>query len=170
MERVMKFQFRAMVIPLMPFLGVVLASAISHAAYAAEVYKWTDKDGVVHFSDIKPPSAESQTIDMQDTPGQTGYSPPAPAAATPDEGDAAGQTLTVAQQRRADMAERRKEHQEEQAETEKMCQRHRQRLEQMEPARRVYYMDDNGQEVRMDDVQRVNLVEESRNYLAENCK
>lgn len=165
----MKFQFRAMVIPLMPFLVAVLAATISHAAFAAEVYKWTDKDGVIHFSDVKPASAQSQTINMQDTPGQAGYSPPAPATAAPEEGDAAEQTMTAAQQRREEMAERRKEHREEQAEIEKMCKRHSQRLEQMEPARRVYYTDDNGQEVRMDDVQRVSLIEESRNYLAENC-
>jgi hypothetical protein len=39
----------------------------------------------------------------------------------------------------------------------------------MEPARRVYYKDENGQEVRMDDNQRMSLIEESRNYIAENC-
>ena len=78
--------------------------------------------------------------------------------------------VTAAQQRRQEIAERRQAMLERQAETQVMCERHRKRLEQMEPARRVYYRDETGQEVRMDDVQRVSLIEESREYVTENCQ
>jgi hypothetical protein len=46
---------------------------------------------------------------------------------------------------------------------------HRQRLEQLEPARRVFYTDETGESVRMDDDQRLALIEESRAFLDENC-
>lgn len=158
----------------MPLLGAILAITISNPLLATEVHTWTDEDGVVHFSDIKPGTTESRAIEIEDSSGQAGYSPTPPATPAPiaeeDAEDDTGQTLTAAQQKRQDIADSREAQGEEQAEIEKMCARHSQFLEQMEPARRVYYQDENGQEVRMDDVQRVARIEESRNYLAENCK
>jgi hypothetical protein len=51
-----------------------------------------------------------------------------------------------------------------------MCTRHRQRLEQMEPARRVLYTDDSGESVRMDDDMRMGLINESKEFISKNCK
>ena len=38
-----------------PFLLIALVCA-GAAASAADVYKWTDKDGIVHYSDQEPPA------------------------------------------------------------------------------------------------------------------
>jgi hypothetical protein len=43
-------------------------------------------------------------------------------------------------------------------------------LEQIEPSRRVFYTDESGETVRLDDERRVGLVEESKAFLAGNCK
>ena len=80
-----------------------------------------------------------------------------------------GESETTAQRTRREIAETRSRKAEEAQNTEYLCSRHRTRLEQMEPARRVYYRDENGKEVRMDDARRVALVEESRTFIAENC-
>jgi hypothetical protein len=40
----------------------------------------------------------------------------------------------------------------------------------MEPARRVFYTDDQGESVRMDDDQRMALIDESKAFLAKNCR
>jgi hypothetical protein len=40
----------------------------------------------------------------------------------------------------------------------------------MEPARRVFYTNEQGESVRMDDDERMALIEESRAFLAENCE
>lgn len=33
--------------------------------FAGEVYKWTDKSGVIHYSDIKPANVESKSIKVK---------------------------------------------------------------------------------------------------------
>jgi len=58
----------------------VLAALAAFAAQAAVVYKWTDSDGVVHFSDQPVPGAQkiytgtSNTVESVPT-GQNGSSP-----------------------------------------------------------------------------------------------
>ena len=117
-----------------------------------------------------PATTDTKTIQLKSSPGGVSYADPVSEADEPIPAVEEEMPLTAAQQRRQEIAERRQAMQERQAETQVMCERHRQRLEQMEPARRVYYRDENGQEVRMDDVQRVSLIEESREYVAENCQ
>jgi len=39
--------------------------SLTSALYAAEVYKWTDKDGVIHYSDIKPANVTSKNIKIK---------------------------------------------------------------------------------------------------------
>ena len=67
------------------------------------------------------------------------------------------------------MANERKERAEAQAEMEIMCQKHSKRLTQMEPARRVFYTNEQGESVRMDDDLRTKLIEEDKSYISENC-
>ena len=130
---------------------------------ATEVHRWVDENGVVHFSDVRPTTAPATTLELAD---------PAPAA-TPSPGDAAegvDAPLSAAEQRRQQIRERREARAAEQKETEYWCDKHRTRLEQMEPARRVFYNDENGEQVRMDDDMRVGLIEESKTFLSENCQ
>jgi hypothetical protein len=68
------------------------------------------------------------------------------------------------------MSKEREERREAQAEADRMCALHRQRLEQMEPARRVFYTDEAGESVRMDDDRRMGLIEESKEFIAKNCE
>jgi hypothetical protein len=168
LERVMKMGTPATALRLLTILFVVAAGATGQAVLARDVYTWTDENGVVHFSDQRPTDANPRTIELNESP-QPDLSPSTPQAGNPSQQEGEEPALTAAQQKRQDIAEARKLQREEQELTESMCERHRQRLEQMEPARRVLYFDDDGQEVRMDDGQRIELIEESRNYLAENC-
>jgi hypothetical protein len=78
--------------------------------------------------------------------------------------------LSFAQQRREQIAEDREERREASAESEQMCARYKQRLAQVEPARRVFYTNAKGESVRMDDDMRIDLVEESKEYIAKNCE
>ena len=164
------------------FLPALLATALclpGTAAYAAEVYTWTDENGVTHFSDAPRADGEMDTVDVEEIyrPGSAdAYAAPAvpseptAAATTEAASDAPAEApKSAAQQRREQIATDRAERQQQQQETERLCQRHRQRLEQMEPARRVFYTNEQGEEVRMDDDQRMGLIEESRAFLAENC-
>ncbi|MFB3079539.1 MAG: hypothetical protein ACE1Y4_16190, partial [Lysobacterales bacterium] len=71
--------------------------------------------------------------------------------------------------RREKIAKNRKERREAQATMDRLCVDHRERLASIEPRRRVTYTDESGERVRMDDDKRIALVEESKDFLTENC-
>jgi hypothetical protein len=77
---------------------------------------------------------------------------------------------SAAQQRRERMTQEREERREAREETEQMCARHRSRLEQMEPARRVFVTNEDGESERLDDDQRMALINESKEFIAKNCE
>ena len=158
------------------FVALALAAVAAAASLYAQtsgIYKWTDENGVVHFSDMKPADTDSQNLEVDH---RTGFSKvakddnttaSADAAAPGENGEA---PLSAAQQRRQEIAESRDAQRFEQAEIRLWCQKHEKRLLEMEPARRVYTYDENGRQVRMDDDTRVALIEESKAYLSENCQ
>ena len=163
-------------------MTALLLGVISGNAVANEVFKWTDENGVVHFGDRPPEGQKTQIIDIPQAPrsGNAGAnsspdeaqpgsdSSAADATSTPGEQDSA--PLSLADQRREQIATNREEKREAREETERMCAKHRRRLTQMEPSRRVFYTDEKGQSVRMDDELRISLVEEDKAFIAENCK
>jgi len=161
---------------ILPLLAVLVAGFGFDRALAAEVYTWTDPQGVTHFSDVPPENAESRQIEVEDAyrPGSSGAYPVAePAQAGP--GDEAAEppgesAKSIAQQRREQLAKDREEKRIAQQENQILCAKFQQRLEQMEPARRVFYTNEAGEQVRMDDEERVGLVDEAKEYLAKNCR
>jgi hypothetical protein len=149
-------------------LALIFACAGATNALATDVFTWTDEDGVVHFSDLPTDSMNSEKISVAGVYKPGTVQPPEPSASSQPE---SGETpLSAAQQRRERMAKEREERREAQALAEQMCTRHRQRLEQMEPARRVLYTDDSGESVRMDDDMRMGLINESKEFISKNCK
>jgi len=164
------YRFRVLVI-----LTVILTWAGSGNVLATEVHTWTDENGTVHFSDAPSASGDSRLINIEGAymPGTTGAYPAgensqqAPAGEGGEESEDSPQS--VAQQRREQLAKDRDEKKKAKAEADRMCGLHRQRLEQVEPARRVFYTDEQGEQVRMDDDQRMGLIDESKEFLANNC-
>jgi hypothetical protein len=157
-------------------LSAGVAAAWINTAAAKDVYTWTDEDGVTHYTDTPPDSTVSETITVEDAyqPGTAGAYPPASGSeneAAVSASDVEGEIPTsAAQKRREEMAKTRKERREEQEKTDILCEKYRQRLEQVEPARRVFYADESGEYVRMDDDQRIGLVEESKDFIAKYCE
>ena len=165
------YRFRVLVI-----LAAILTWAGSGNVLATEVHTWTDENGIVHFSEAPSASGDSRLINIEGVymPGTTGAYPAgensqqAPAGAGGEESEDSPQS--VAQQRREQLAKDRDEKKKAKAEADRMCGLHRQRLEQMEPARRVMFVDEQGEQVRMDDDQRMGLIDESKEFLASNCE
>ena len=157
-------------------LALLLGFFWLNTAGASEVYTWTDENGVSHFSDVPPESGDAQQIELEEaySPGSdSAYtvdetSTPAPSATSDD--PASQSPPSRAQQMRDQMAQERKERNESQAETAALCAKNRQLVEQLEPSRRVYYTDEEGEQARMDDEQRVGMVEEAKAFIAKNCK
>jgi hypothetical protein len=151
-------------------LALCAVSLWTGALGAAEVYTWTDENGVVHYSQTPRPQGGEQVLEVEEAykPGSVPAQPPAVAGGE-ETGEPAEATLTAAQARRQQLEEKRAANRERQELNQELCGLHRQRLEQLEPARRVFYTDESGETVRMDDDQRIALVEESRSFVEENC-
>ncbi|MEE4216199.1 MAG: DUF4124 domain-containing protein [Xanthomonadales bacterium] len=147
----------------------LMAGLFCISALAAEIYTWTDENGVKHFSDTKPVATEAETIDVGGSERHVTYSDPLSSAAPVEDDKVENSVHSIAERRRQELEDGRKLRQEEQAETRRMCDLHAKRLAEIEPIRRVYYTDENGKRTRLDDEQRVGLVNESKNYIAENC-
>lgn len=165
--------------PVLNIILILIAGLTSMEMLAAEVFSWTDKNGVVHYTDTPPDGQVAQTIDIHEPPRPDASDVyPLPVASdvssvdTSEDGvpEQAPEPLTPAQEKRKKMDEQREKYRKEQAEASASCEKHRQRLAQMEPSRRVFYTDEAGETVRMDDEQRVGLVEESREFISKNCK
>jgi hypothetical protein len=128
-------------------------------AFAAEVYKWTDENGVIHFSDKKP---VDRTAEVQSVPEDA----PATEAAPSDASEAGP---SAAQQRREDIERKARESQEQEERTQQQCQAWQAEVNRLEPNRRVFYTNEEGETERMDDVERTDRVAELKTLIAENC-
>ena len=165
------------IVVLLTCMMALLANAMSGSAVAGELYSWTDENGVVHYGDVPPNGQTAQIIKDRETraPGAAGTAPgpdgnqPDAAIEDDEDGTAASPPQSFADQRREMIAKSRKEQREAQAEVERMCAKHSERLAGVEPRRRIFYTDENGESIRMDDDERTALVEESRDFIAKNC-
>ncbi|MGD8578051.1 MAG: DUF4124 domain-containing protein [Lysobacterales bacterium] len=153
-------------------LAVVLAASLATTTGLAgtEVYTWTDADGVTHYTDSPPSHGKSKTIQVEEVyrPGTADvYNAPTTTAPSEDTGSA----MSAAQQRREEINKKRQEAQAQQAEIDRLCKMHRDRLARVEPSRRVFYTDPTtGEQVRLDDEKRVAMVQESKDFISKNCK
>ncbi len=169
------------IVILLTCITFLLVTIVSTNAIATEVFSWTDASGIVHYSDRPPDEQNARTIFLRETnrPGAS-EDYPGPDDTPPDavidtiieddaEGQESGPPQSIADARREKMTRDREERREKQAEMDRMCANHRARLTSVEPSRRVFYKDESGESVRMDDDKRIALVEESRDFIAKNC-
>jgi hypothetical protein len=143
-------------------LAVVMLCLLPSAAAVAQekkMYKWTDENGTVHFSDMKP---EGQEFQEQDIPED-----PAPVSSNPYQ--ASGTGTSAAQQRRDDIAQKNQQAQMDRASKSAECAALQAEVSRLEPNRRIFYTNDRGETERMDDVERANRVAELKAQLAQNC-
>ena len=138
--------------------GIIGATGVM----AKEMYRWTDENGVVHYSDQKP--AGQQEYQTSQVPDSTPVPAAEPAAAAP-----AAEEPSVAQQRREEIAEKKQEARESQAQRESECAAWQAEVDRLEPNRRVFFTNEDGETERMDDVERVNRVAELKQKIAQNC-
>jgi Domain of unknown function (DUF4124) len=73
---------------------IVLAGLAAFAGHAAVVYKWTDADGVVHYSDQAVPGAQKITTSTSTTAGSASPNHPSQDTGTGSQKAAAGLNFT----------------------------------------------------------------------------
>ena len=135
------------------------------------VYTWVDENGVVHFVDTPPDNPDAVQVEINTPPPPTGPAPSASAETdSGDESESSEPDMSYADQKRAELAQARQAKQEQTAENELQCSEARAQLEQLEPSRRVYYTNAQGETERMDDEQRVEKVAELQQQVSRFCK
>jgi len=139
-----------------------LCVSTAASAQSKQMYSWTDENGVVHFTDERPAGKEVSVIDIPDS------EPPAEASLAVPTDEANEPSL--AQQRRDEISARRQENREQAAVLEAECAAKRAEVERLEPHRRVFFTNEEGETERMDDVERTNQVAEARAFIEANCQ
>lgn len=127
-----------------------------------DIYRWVDKDGVVHFGTRADAAADAELVKILKPPQHS-----TPEAEQPS--DPAGASPSYAQQLRDERTEKRKETAERRAELDKECAWHRQVLADLEPRPRVIVEQEDGSVVRMDDNERLERIKNSKDFIAKNC-
>lgn len=135
---------------------------LSADAQTKKMYSYTDENGTVVFTDQPPEGREVQSQAVPAGPPPQGANPYA---------DAGQQTEpSAAQLRREEIANNRQQARTQQAENEAQCAAWQAEVETLEPHRRHFYTNEEGETERMDDVERVNRVAELKEKIAANCK
>lgn len=149
---------KLILILMVSLLGLIVI--VDAQSQGKKMYSWTDENGTVHFSEVAP---EGQAVQEQNIPQaeQSSASSPYPQAA-------AGPS--PAEQKRQDIAQKHQEAQVNNAINSAECAAWQAEVDRLEPNRRVYFTNDQGETERMDDVERVNRVAQLKSNIASNCK
>jgi len=145
-------------------LIATLALLTTPAMAEEEIYRWVDKDGVVHFENRPEGHEETELVNIKKAPGHDSQSNPDPASPY-----TADPQPSHAQKQRDERAQSRKEAAEKQKEMDVLCKNNRERVAKLEPVVRVMYEQDDGSVIRMDDNDRLEKLAESKAFIAENC-
>jgi len=139
----------------------VVMAVLAGTLQAQEMYKWTDENGVVHFSDKKPAGRDVKAQNVPSGPPLQGANP---YATEPVDEASPGQ------QKRDEIASSKRQVREQEQKKQAQCANWQSEVDRLEPNRRVFYENERGETVRMDDVERVNQVAELKSQIARYCK
>lgn len=146
------------------FVACALAAAGAHA----DVNKWVDSEGRVHYSDQPPPaSAKPQPLNIK----------PAPAANTPQPGEAAPKTTA---EKEVEFRKRRAQEEEARVKQEKAqqdanqkqqnCTQAQNNLRNLQAGGRLYTYDEKGERAYMDDAARQKAIADAQKAVDSWCK
>ncbi len=124
---------------------LLLATVLSGATLASEIYKWTDEDGNVHYGD-RPSSPDSERMAIRSKPTDPSH--------VQAEVQARLSTTKTANEQRSTRAEEeasREELRAQAAEKATKCTDYRSKLEKMLQSRRLYRQGDDGERVYLDE-------------------
>ena len=151
------------------FTAILITSLVLTAMDARaddEIYRWVDENGVVHFGDNPQGRADSEIIEIKNNP--SGITPVNPTQAT-DSTPLEKPPLSAAQQQRADRAEKMKEAAAKKEAIAAGCEQRHQLVAQLEPSTRVIVEYEDGTIGRLDDNERLEMLNEAKTYIAEKC-
>ena len=124
-------------------IALALSFATTGTLYASEIYKWTDEDGNVHYSDT--PTADAEHVAIQSRPTDPAHIQ-AEAQARVD-----AQNLKAEEEADAPQGPTPEDLQAEAREREEQCNKYTERQTQFTRSRRIYRLDEDGERVYYDE-------------------
>lgn len=153
-----------------PWLLALVMLLLTSVAYAdpGTIYKWTDKEGNVHYTDCPPqPGCVAETVEAQAAPS---------AADVEQAQQRLEKMLTEQEQSAAVREEERLERQRQRAVAmeiavarKRTCIQSQQSLHALLMNRPVYYINEKGERVFLDDATHKAEIEHTRQLIKENC-
>ena len=143
-------------------LTMLAVAAVSPSALG-QIYKWTDEDGNVHFTD-KPVEEDAERVAIQSRRTnpervQAMVQSRAEAAAKAAEEEAAAQPQGPTEEELQAQAERRAQ----------QCQKYREQLQRFVQSRRIYREDENGERVYLSEEEMQETREQTEKRVQEYC-
>lgn len=143
----------------------MLSLMLLGSAFASEIYKWTDKDGNVHYGD-RPSDEVEQAQAIVIASSRTDPEAVNAAIESRRERDTARTEARTAAKEAEQAAAEERAAAEEQA---KLCDQYRARLEKYVTSRRLYKLDDAGERVYLDDAQMQQARADLQQRIVESC-
>jgi hypothetical protein len=159
-------------------LGVVAALLLAVGVSAHAQWKWRDKSGQMHISDLPPPSDIAEK-DILQRPGTLRLKPAAPAPETAAAPTAAPDTKPrvdpelEARRKRAEQeqaAQRKKDEDKLAAARVENCARAKDHLRVLEDGMRLARVNDKGEREIIDDKTRAEEIQRTRGVIASDCR
>ncbi len=153
--------------------SIILFLALPLAAYG-QLYKWTDKDGKVQYSDRPPPAdaKHEKKVDIKTSPP-----PAAPAPGKDKDKEAKVEGPKTAAEQEVEFRKRRAKQEEEETklaaeakEREQKCAQARNNLRGLEESARIVTYDAKGERIVADDAARQKMVQDAQQDVAKWCK
>ncbi len=146
-----------------PALLLTLALCAVSTTAAGQIYKWTDEEGNVHFTD-KPVAEQAERVEIQSRRTdadkvQAQVQARADAAAKAAEEQAAATPQGPTEEELQARAEERA----------KQCTKYREKLQRFVQSRRIYREDENGERVYLSDDEMQEAREKVENQVQEYC-
>ena len=142
-----------------PLRILMLCVLLVTRAAAAEIYRWVDENGEVHFSDRPRPGASTVRVPKA----------PAPAPAEAGRAERQRRLLEAWQAERIRKREARSQAEAQARERRRNCAIARDNLRQYRSARAVYRLNAEGERVFMDDTERSRLIAQWQGEVARWC-
>jgi len=158
-------------------LALVAVLAAGWSGIAAAQWKWRDKSGQLHISDLPPPPhvPEKDVLSRPSAPATKRPASPPPAAA-PSAAAAqkpAGDPELEARLRRAEQertAQQKQEEERQAAARAENCSRAKDNLRTIESGTRLVRHNEKGEREVLDDKQRAEEAQRARNVIAQDCR
>ena len=135
--------------------------AVSASAQNGKMYKYTDENGTVVFTEKPPADRNIQSEAIPPGPPPQGGNPYAQPAAETE--------VTAGQAKRDEIARQGEQARVQRAQIEAQCSAWKSEVERLEPHRRQYFTNEEGETERMDDEERVAQVASLKQKIAANC-